>query len=195
MFKRVAVPAVGVLLVALLSQMPAFAQAVDIESALSAGRVYVKAMKVPHGARRTLTAGACWTTNDLSVPPYQGGWPVTREFFPTDTLAYATGYIRVTSTTPVTVHLHVENFATVQGQYKHLTRADMDADFEIYNDPFTEYTDWYLAVYRVLPGFLQIFPERVPVDWTNAISGFATYSCEGSMTAGPVPESGPASLK
>lgn len=188
MVSRFALIAAIVVAMAAIS-LRAVAQTVDVQSVLSAGQPEASMVAHP-GSRSTAqaAAGACWTTNDLSIPPFEGGWPVTSTFFPGDLIAWATGPIRVTSENPGPhpITIHIENFAEVRGEYKHLARADMTASGEIFNESGAAFTDWWLNVSRRLPGFLKRMEGAKTVDWTMTISGYVEYTCEGRFVLDPL---------
>ena len=164
------------------------ARAVSIEDVLSAGDVQIALVAIPEN-RASAVGGACWTTNDpFTLPP-----PVVTDFYPRDALGYVTGPIRVTKENPgpFSVSMHVENWAWVLNretgelEYKHLVRADLDGDFEIYNEPGYDYTDWYLTTYMIIPGFLRFMKESHDVDWTTQVSGYVNYVGKGTLTVYP----------
>lgn len=186
---RTKMVAIFATLLVLVSYSAVNAKGVSVEDILSDGDIYVVAIPAPEG-KVVADQAPCWTTNNLDVPPWQGGWPVVTDFYPGDLLAYCTGPIRVPSEDPGphTVNLHVEQFAYIDivEEYMHLERADLDTDLEISCPPEYDYVDWYLTVYRTLPGILsRMRAESKDVDWTMDVSGYTSYSCKGTITLYP----------
>lgn len=162
----------------------ALARDVTIEDVLVADDVRVVAI---NSNAAITNGGSCWSTNSLSPDYWNGGWPVTTNFYPGDMLAYCTAAYRVPKENPGphNISLHVDQFATVRGLYQQLVNATMDTTYSIYNEAGYEYTDWALAVYMYIPGILRIMRESHQVDWDMVVTGYGSATGQGSIMVHP----------